>query len=155
MKDDLTRVGDYDPNKLIEDNMGLVVQLAKSFTNNPEVLDEYIQLGRIGLWRAIKKHDPKKGKLSTIAWNYIRWEIIKHFNKNKKFMHKPLYDEYLCYNESVKPWEYIPDLTKLEHEVLQLKYEGCTFREIGYEFGKTKNWAYKIFNGIRKKIRDV
>ena len=65
--------------------MGLVVSLARSFNPlNPIELDNYIQSGRIGLWKAIQKHDPKKGKLTTIAWNHIRWEIIRYIKKNKK-----------------------------------------------------------------------
>ena len=54
---------------LLNENMGLVVSLAQSFKPRCSLeLDEYIQSGRIGLWKAINKHDPKKGALSTIAW---------------------------------------------------------------------------------------
>ena len=59
--------------QLILENMGLVVSLARSFNpKNNQELEEYIQSGRIGLWKAIKKYDPDRGALSTIAWNSFR-----------------------------------------------------------------------------------
>ena len=128
--------------------------------HNLEVLDEYIQLGRIGLWKAIQKHDPQKGKLSTIAWNHIRWEIIRHINKAKK--HRSVLsggclnnDSAHC-NDSENIWEAIPDhISELEKKVINLKYQGCTFKEIGYELGFTKGWAYKTFHNIKNKIRNT
>lgn len=121
--------------------------------SNLELLDEYIQLGRIGLWKAILKHDPKRGKLTTIAWNYIRWEIIRHINKNKKHKHSELYSNSAYYHDKVPLWEFIPDnMSELENRVIQLKYKGYTFQEIGYELGCTKSWAYKTFNNIKNKI---
>jgi len=147
MKSDLERVDD-----LIEQNMGLVVQLAKSFyPSNADLLDEYIQLGRIGLWRAILKHDPLRGKLSTIGWHYIRWEIIKYINQNNRHKFVPLAE--VSQEDSIKLWEIIPDnVSELERDVIYLKYQGYTFKEIGYQLGFTKGRVYKMFNNIKKKI---
>ena len=72
--------------QLVSDNMALVVFLAKSLRPpNATEFDEYVQLGSIGLWKAIKKHEPKRSKLSTMAWNYIRWEIIRYIDKREKY----------------------------------------------------------------------
>ena len=63
---------------IIEKNMGLVASVVKSFKPKNHVeKEDYMQAGRIGLWKALKKHDPSKAALSTYAWNPIRWEIIK------------------------------------------------------------------------------
>ena len=64
---------------LIEKNMGLVVSVVNSFKpRNQTEREDYVQAGRIGLWKALKKYDRSKGAvLSTYAWNPIRWEIIK------------------------------------------------------------------------------
>ena len=54
-------------NDLIEENMGLVVSVVNSFKprNNTE-REDYIQAGRIGLWKALKNYDPNRGAvLST------------------------------------------------------------------------------------------
>ena len=63
----------------IEANMGLVVSVVNSFNpKSDEEREEYIQAGRIGLWKALQKYDPNRGcKFSPYARNPIRWEIIK------------------------------------------------------------------------------
>ena len=64
---------------LVEENMGLVISIVNRF--NPKNLTEredYIQAGRIGLWKALEKFCEDRGtKFSPYAWNPIRWEIIK------------------------------------------------------------------------------
>jgi DNA-directed RNA polymerase specialized sigma subunit len=46
----------------IEANMGLVVSVVNSFNpKSDEERDEYIQAGRIGLWKALQKYDPNRG----------------------------------------------------------------------------------------------
>ena len=70
----------------IEANMGLVVSVVNSFNpKSDEEREEYIQAGRIGLWKALQKYDPDRGcKFSPYARNPIRWEIIKTINSAKK-----------------------------------------------------------------------
>ena len=44
---------------LIEKNMGLVVSVVNSFKpQNYTERDDYIQAGRIGLWKALRKYNP-------------------------------------------------------------------------------------------------
>ena len=71
---------------LIEENMGLVVSVVESFRpQSSQERDTFIQAGRIGLWKALKKYDASKGAaLSTFAWNPIRWEIIKEIKSTSK-----------------------------------------------------------------------
>jgi len=79
---------------LIEKNMGLVVSVVNSFNpkSNTEK-EDYIQAGRIGLWKALEKHDPEKSALSTFAWNPIRWEIIKEIKAIKSNRYFSISDE--------------------------------------------------------------
>ena len=74
----------------IEANMGLVVSVVNSFNpKSDEEREEYIQAGRIGLWKALQKYDPDRGcKFSPYARNPIRWEIIKTINNAKKYNHQ-------------------------------------------------------------------
>ena len=140
--------------QLVQDNLGLVVSLAKSF-NPPNVteLDEYIQLGRIGLMKAIRVHDPKRSAVSTLAWYYIRWEIMRYLNKK----HHPtleLLEEPAC-NHTDTLWEYIPTtLNEKEYTVVKLKSEGYTFREIGEKLGGyTRGWANRLYTSATNKIK--
>ena len=110
------------------------------------------------MWKAIQKHDPKKGKLTTIAWNHIRWEIIRYIKKNKK--DKSLEEcLYLEPSQSTEDhlWEFEPSsLTDIEKRVLRMRMFGYKLDEIGREFdGKTKSWANNIFKSAVKKIREA
>lgn len=144
--------------QLIHQNMGLVVQLAKSFhPHSAEELDEYIQLGRIGLLKAIRKHDPSRGALTTVAWHYIRWEIIRYLNANRQ-EHEVLFDEHAAPTAHSPVWELLPDsLSDTERQVVTLRAEGNhTFREIGQILGGfTRGWANKVFKAALVKIREA
>ena len=64
-------------NQKIKDNYGLVVSQALSFSRSyNQDLEDYIQVGLIGLLKAIRKHDPERSKLSTYATVCIRNEIV-------------------------------------------------------------------------------
>ena len=157
--------------QLILDNMGLVVSLARSFKpKNNQELEEYIQSGRIGLWKAIKKHDPIKGALSTIAWNYIRWEIIRNLPDSKKAKNRNLKE--VCFtdiSESSFPLaEYYSESTRQEIEemlpenlasnektLVMLKLDGYTMNEIGSYFGKSRVWAHTIYKKAFQKIQEA
>jgi RNA polymerase sigma factor (sigma-70 family) len=156
---------------LILDNMGLVVSLARSFKPaNKTQLEDYIQSGRIGLWKAIQKHDPSKAKLSTVAWHYIRWEIIKNIPHSKKNIDKTA--KSVCFSDlPYTPSQLIPSLfCRLNSSVLEFKPEtlsaeenkvfdmracGYTMKEIGNEFGKSRAWANTIFKKMAQKVKEA
>ena len=163
-------ITDDSVSKLLSDNHGLVVSVAHSLRPpNATEFDEYIQLGTIGLWKAIQKHDPSKAKLSTMAWYYIRWEIIRYINKSKKYHTLINSDDaqYRCKlvceerTKSLTPSseliESLPNtLSQSELRVISMRNEGYTFREIGTELGGyTRVWANNIFKSALKKIKDV
>ena len=157
--------------QLILDNMGLVVSLARSFNpKNNQELEEYIQSGRIGLWKAIKKHDSSKGALSTIAWNYIRWEIIRSLPDSKKMKQKSLKQvcftdisdsnfalaEYSGYSTREEIQEMLPErLTAQERTLIMLKVDGYTMNEIGCYFGKSRVWAHTVYRKACDKIKEA
>tara|TARA_R110002051_G_scaffold325290_1_gene426884 strand:+ start:2039 stop:2551 length:513 start_codon:yes stop_codon:yes gene_type:complete len=155
--------------QLISDNMGLVVSLARSFKpRNALELDDYIQSGRIGLWKAIQKHNPKRGALSTIAWYYIRWEIIRNMPKTNRAKEQelklvnftdlpyslPRITEDKKYENVFNELE--PNsLTLKERKILRLRVCGYTMQEIGHHFGHSRGWANEAFKSAIKKVRDA
>lgn len=144
---------------LMEENMGLVVLLANSFKpKNSNELDEFVQLGRIGLWKAIQKHDPKKSRLSTTIWHYIRWEILRYIDKEKKNKGFLEIDESI-YEDSKSIGsvsDFFPDnLNKKEVDVIRLRLEGYTFLDIGKKLGYSRGWANNTFKSAVKKINDA
>jgi RNA polymerase sigma-B factor len=66
--------------ELIERAMPLVVHIARRYINRGEPLDDLIQVGAIGLVKAVDRFDPeRKVKLSTFAAPNIAGEIKRHF----------------------------------------------------------------------------
>lgn len=148
---------------LIEQNMGLVVSVVNSFNpKSDEEREEYIQAGRIGLWKALQKYDPDRGcKFSPFARNPIRWEIIKTINNGKK------YDNQSCINNIIIGflevcsdddfWEYIPEdiLTEEEKKVIELRCMGHNFTEICKEIGRGRHYTKKLFMSAIEKLRET
>lgn len=64
-------------NRFLEDNLLLVVSIAKRYINKTRTLSfiDLIQEGSEGLINASNKYDPNKGKFSTYATWYIRQKI--------------------------------------------------------------------------------
>lgn len=147
---------------LIEENMGLVISIVNSFNpKSDEEREEYIQAGRIGLWKAIQKYDPGKGcKFSPYARNPIRWEIIKTISNTKKYNNQTSLNnivmEFLdiCNDEDF--WEYLPDcLTKEERKILESRCSGHNFSEICKSINRGRHYTKQLFMSAIKKIREA
>lgn len=142
---------------LLAQNTGLVVKLARSFKpRTKEELDDLVQIGHIGLLKAIRKHDPSKGKLTTIAWGYIRWEIMRYLNNQE---HNIISTEISTNAQSTDVdnlWEYLPDsLSVLEKETMVLKLQGYNFEDIGKRLGYTRGWTNKLYKSAVRKIQNA
>ena len=73
--------GDTDAReKLVMSHMNLVRFLANKFKNRGEPLDDLIQVGYLGLLKAIDRFDPDRGlEFTTYATPTILGEIKRHF----------------------------------------------------------------------------
>ena len=69
--------------KLIVSHLRLVVSIAKKYQGYGLQECDLIQEGNIGLMKAVKRFDPKKGvRLVTFALHWIRAEINEYVIKN-------------------------------------------------------------------------
>jgi RNA polymerase sigma-B factor len=76
--------------RLVEQHMPLVVYLAKRFAGRSEPLSDLIQVGSIGLIKAIDRFDPsRKLEFSTYATPTIVGEIKRHFRDTGWLIHVP------------------------------------------------------------------
>ena len=143
-----------DENQLIQDNLGLV----KSIVNNFQPLthddfNEFVQLGCIGLLHAIRRHDPKKGQLSTIAWYYIYKELYLHLKW--KLRYKEMLEGFRPdQNSNTSVWEILPsNLTTKEINIIHLKLQGYNFKEMSNILGRSSKWTSTFYKKILKKIK--
>ena len=147
-------------NRLVEENIGLVVFIANKFRPPNlsskqwiQIQEDYIQVGQIGLLKAIRAHNPKRSKcLSTSAWVCIYREILGFIKKEKN--HMTISQEIPSRTHEVL-WEYCPSLSDLEYQVINYRIEGYTYKEIGSKLNYSKTWVNKIFQKAAKKIKQA
>ncbi|MDP2762895.1 MAG: sigma-70 family RNA polymerase sigma factor, partial [Enterobacteriaceae bacterium] len=73
--------------KLVTSNLQYVIKLAKKNNWHNLILSDLIQEGTIGLMKAVKKYDPKKGiKLLSFAIHWIKSEMYEYIIKNWKIV---------------------------------------------------------------------
>jgi len=76
--------------ELVFSHLGMVRQLASRFSNRAEALDDLIQVGIIGLIKAIDRFDPDRGvEFSSFAVPTIVGEIKRHFRDKSWAMRVP------------------------------------------------------------------
>jgi RNA polymerase primary sigma factor len=99
---------------LIESNMRLVINIAKTYRNRATPLEDLIQEGAIGLMQAAERFDPDKGfRFSTYATHWIRQAIGRAIDNKSKAIRLPAHVS--------------QSLRKVERE------RGRLSRELGYE----------------------
>ena len=64
--------------QLVHTHYGLVVSQALRFSSHRSSVEDHIQVGLIGLLKAIRNYDPEKSKFSTFATVCIRNEIFRY-----------------------------------------------------------------------------
>lgn len=141
--------------ELINNNMGLVKRIARMFRPpNRTEYDEYVQVGRIGLMKAIRKHEPAKGQLSTIAWNHIKWEIMRYIKTNKGIGERLQGD---MLQKETETFEHcLPNyLSESEIRILNLKLDGHKLTEITKILNIDRYNLVKQYNIILDKIRNA
>ncbi len=100
--------------RLIESNMRLVINIAKTYRNRAIALEDLIQEGAIGLMQAAERFDPDKGfRFSTYATHWIRQAIGRAIDNKAKAIRLPAHVS--------------QSLRRIEKERLRLA------RELGYE----------------------
>lgn len=76
--------------RLVESNMRLVINIAKSYHSRAIPLEDLIQEGAIGLVHAVERFDPEKGfRFSTYATHWIRQAIGRALDNKAKAIRLP------------------------------------------------------------------
>ena len=145
-------------NELVEKHTGLVIVQAMMFY--PTTLsnfDDYVSSGKIGLLKAIRHFDSNKNtKFSTYASICIRREMIREVQRDKEETVIRA-DTGLADKEApLELWEILPsNLSDTEKSVLEARIlQNYTLKEIGKQFGRSKQWASTMLKKTMAKIRE-
>lgn len=86
-----SRDGDPEAKKrLVECNMRLVINIARTFHSRAIPLEDLIQEGAIGLMQAVEKFDPDRGfRFSTYATHWVRQAIGRAIDNKAKSIRLP------------------------------------------------------------------
>ncbi|WDT60192.1 SigB/SigF/SigG family RNA polymerase sigma factor [Streptomyces sp. G7(2002)] len=85
-----TREYQYVRNTLIEMNLTLVRYVARRFSGRRESVEDMLQVGTIGLIKAIDRYDTSRGvEFTTLAVPYIQGEIKRFFRDTTWSVHVP------------------------------------------------------------------
>lgn len=103
------RIAKQAENKLIQSNLRLVVTIANGYRRRGLDLEDLIQEGNFGLFRAAKTFDPDKGRFSTYASTWIRQKIRDAIKHQAKVVRIP---NYLL--EILSKWRQLRDILKHE-----------------------------------------
>lgn len=118
---------------LIYANQGLVTSIAKRYAHPDIPLDDAIQDGNIGLFRAIDKYDPAKGRFSTCAYQWIRKEIQVAQQNTGRLIRIPVH----MHNARAA-------IHREGRRLTQELRRTPTLAEIGAVLGKSEQWVSRI-----------
>src|SRR4030081_2776160 len=67
-------------NQLIEEHRWVAIHCARRFDRRGEPLDDLIQVGQLGLWKAVQRFDPEVGvSFASYAIPTVMGELRRHF----------------------------------------------------------------------------
>src|SRR5438876_6441511 len=76
--------------KMVAHNIKLVISIAKRYKGRSMVMEDLIQEGILGLYRAVEKYDPSKGfRFSTYASYWIRQAVIRAIERHDRIIRIP------------------------------------------------------------------
>ncbi len=140
---------------LVQKHYGLAVSQALSFCGRTNILEDCIQVGLIGLLKAIRNYDSEKSKFSTFATICIRNEILRFKNKNKKHNNCTSIIDDISYSEKTQIWEFLPDnLGEEELVILDLKKANFTKKEMCEMLNCSKRELDQKIKRLIKKLKD-
>ncbi len=128
--------------KLINSNLRLVVSIAKKYETKFLTIDDLIEEGNLGLFKAVEKFDPNRGfKFSTCATWWIRQAITRSLADKEKMVRLPVHrieklkriNNYINYFEQKEGYK--PNISQIA-EYLEIKE-----KEIENILNDSRDWT--------------
>lgn len=159
------------PEELYYQNENLVRFVLKKSFYQYLFDDDYLQIGRIGLWRACQSYDEAKGKFSTYASMCIANEIRMNFRKtNRRASLKCVsadsdisdtkgltLKEKIVGDKDVLFFDFdgfIGSLAPKEKTITESLMRGKTQKDIGRDLGISQPQISRLLKSARKKFNE-
>lgn len=145
-----------DVDKLVSDNMALLISIAKNFNpRNHTELENYISAGSLGIVRAALSFDSSKSCFSTHATYCIRNAILNFIKYEKKHSNCTKLEDFSYEPKISRIEENIPsNLTVEEHKIVQMKRDGYSNKEISDKLDISKHKLKVKIKKILTKFRE-
>lgn len=139
---------------LINSNIGLVKSIALKFRPSRFDLEDYYQIGFIGLIKSARSFRGGS-KFSVFAYKSIFWEISKYHKKQKRKINYTM----LQNNNDRIQFFTDEDLELLDDDELKIidlfLINEYSVKDISQALNKSKATIYRKINSIVKKIKDA
>ena len=148
----------------IDDNIDIIIYLITEFNNTTDTYDfeDLLQVGFLGMLKAINKFDENKGELRDYIFCSVRNSLIKFLKKELQWKENVKLEPNISpdWNDNYETIEfdnilkaYSGKLIPLESKILELRFKGMTRRQICEETALTKNEYYTFLYSAIGKIK--
>tara|TARA_R100000152_G_C6716433_1_gene143122 strand:+ start:38 stop:553 length:516 start_codon:yes stop_codon:yes gene_type:complete len=148
----------------IDDNIDIIIYLITEFNNTTDTYDfeDLLQVGFLGMLKAINKFDENKGELRDYIFCSVRNSLIKFLKKELQWKENVKLEPNISpdWNDNYETIEfdnilkaYSGKLIPLESKILELRFRGMTRRQICEETALTKNEYYTFLYSAIGKIK--
>ena len=148
----------------IDDNIDIIIYLITEFNNTTDTYDfeDLLQVGFLGMLKAINKFDENKGELRDYIFFSVRNSLIKFLKKELQWKENVKLEPNISpdWNDNYETIEfdnilkaYSGKLIPLESKILELRFRGMTRRQICEETALTKNEYYTFLYSAIGKIK--
>ena len=148
----------------VDDNIDIIIYLITEFNNTTDTYDfeDLLQVGFLGMLKAINKFDESKGELRDYIFCSVRNSLIKFLRKELQWKENIKLEPNISpdWNDSYEIFEfenilkaYINKLIPLESKILEMRFKGFTRKQICEETALTKNEYYTFLYSAIGKIK--
>ena len=148
----------------VDENLDIIIYLIAEFNNTTDTYDfeDLLQVGFLGMLKAINNFDENKGNLRDYIFCSVRNSLIKFLKKELQWKENVKLEPNISpdWNDNYETIEfdnilkaYSDKLIPLESKILELKFRGMTRRQICEETALTKNEYYTFLYSAIGKIK--
>lgn len=148
----------------VDDNLDIIIYLVTEFNNTTDTHDfeDLLQVGFVGMLKAINNFDPNKGVLRDYIFCSVRNSLIKFLKKELQWKQNVKLEPNISpdYSDNYEIMElenilksYANSLIPLEKKILELRLSGMTRKQICEETALTKNEYYSFLYSAIGKIK--